>query len=81
MKKRKVQKLMLNRETLHRLEPSLLHHAGGLIETGGSDCVTRCASNCCPNEGGTGTDGSICATCYECSNGCATGGACTVSCP
>ena len=81
MKRKHLKKLTLNRETLHRLEPSFLNRIGGAlprVETGYTDCATQCASVCCPNEGATGTftidTGGVC------SGTCATGGACTVTC-
>jgi hypothetical protein len=82
MKRKNVKKIMLHRETLHRLDPSLLGRlaVGGVIppvETGWTDCVSRCASVCCPNDGGSESFGT-CISCGVCSGGCATGGACTL---
>lgn len=81
MKRKHPKKLTLNRETLHRLEPSFLNRIGGALpraETGYTDCHTKCASGCCPNDGGTVSFGT-CKSCGVCSGGCETGGACTDS--
>jgi len=69
--KKKAKKLVLNRETLWYLE----NVVGGIS-------LARCLSNPCgnPGDGGTGSSPTVEATCYVCSNGCATGGACTVTC-
>jgi len=76
--KKNVKRLALNRETLHALSSSPLGYAIGGRETGLTDCVTRCASYCC-GDTGSGSP-TIFDTCGVCSNGCATGGACTVTC-
>ena len=79
MKRKLVRKLILHRETLHRLEPSfLVEVAGARVPSGVTDCATKCASVCCPNDGGTDSFWSCFATCGVCSAGCATGGACTL---
>jgi len=72
MKKKKAKKLTLNRETVIFLEKVV----------GGITVALRCGSDPCghPGEGGTGGSPSIFDTCGACSNGCATGGACTVTC-
>lgn len=81
MKKARM-KLVLHRETLLRLDSSLLGTVGGAalpaVETGWTDCVSRCASVCCPDDGGSGSFGT-CISCGVCSGGCTTGGrACTL---
>lgn len=79
MKRKLVRKLILHRETLHRLEPSfLVDVAGARVPSGVTDCATKCASVCCPNDGGNNT--FTVNTFGVCSGGCATGGACTVTC-
>ena len=81
MKRKQIKRLALHRETLHRLQPSLLGRVAGAlppVETGYTDCASRCASVCCPNEGGSGSFGT-CNSCGVCSGGCETGGACTDS--
>lgn len=79
--KRKVMRLKLNRETIHRLDPAQLGHVGGAVpvETGPSICVT-CPGCADRNQGGTASYDGTCNTCGICSGGCATGGACTVTC-
>lgn len=77
--KKKTRKLTLHRETLH----SLVYVSGG-GPTGRTDCWTGCATNCggeCRTDDTGSGDPTIFATCGACSDGCATGGACTVSCP
>jgi hypothetical protein len=81
MKRKHIKKLRLHRETLHRLEPSYLGLIAGALprtDTGVTNCLTKCASQCCPNDGGTDSFWSCFATCGVCSAGCATGGACTL---
>lgn len=75
MKRRRITRLMLHRETLRTLDSSQLRDArGALIETGKSVCFS--CGGCLPHdEGGTGS--LWCNTGGVCSDGCATGGACT----
>ena len=72
--KKKVKKLVLNRETLGNLK--------GVV--GGALTLSpRCQSSPCGPTGPGDTGGgdlTIFATCGACSAGCATGGACTVTC-
>jgi hypothetical protein len=77
--KKKARKLTLNRETLRFLDLGLKEVVGA--DTYAAGCAT--IGRRCTGTGDTGisVDPTICQTCYECSNGCATGGACTVSCP
>jgi hypothetical protein len=86
MRNHKNKKLTLNRQTLRPLGVAHLDHVrAGIdpVETGFTYCVTRCASECpaCPSvkcDGGpTGSCILVC-TGGVCSNGCATGGACTL---
>jgi hypothetical protein len=77
-------KLVLHRETVRSLDPSLLGRATGAgytNPTGRTVCHTDCVTNCALcTDTGPGTDGTACTTCYWCSNDCGTGGACTVAC-
>lgn len=72
MKKRK---LVLNRETLRSLE--LGRAAGGATIAGTCLSVNHACSYACDNTKLTG-DFTHCATCFECSDACTTGGACTL---
>lgn len=82
MKRKSGTKMTLHRETLRSLDPALVGQAAGgafpPVETGYTDCISRCASVCCPNEGGGGSFGTCFNTCGVCSADCATGGACTL---
>lgn len=74
---------MLSRETLYRLNPSQLRYANGGVYTGESGrtvCHTACVTNCGVCGPGSESMGGLCTTMNECSDGCNTGGACTVSC-
>ena len=75
--KKNARKLVLHRETLHSLE--LRGVSGGA--TAGPVCNTMMPCG----TGGTGTCDNTYDTCqatlFGCSNYCATGGACTTSCP
>lgn len=73
--KQKVRKLTLNRETLRSLDNLRLRMAAG-----GVSHTLACASIICGPIGDTGTESGICGTKSVCSNGCGTGGACTVTC-
>ena len=76
--KKKVKKLTINRETLRSLDglqgveggsgPGPTHALGCDPTNVGTNCIT-----------GTGSY-DTCAPSYRCSNNCATGGACTLSC-
>jgi len=79
MKKKAVRKLELNRETLRALEvPQGVF--GGIRRTDEFVTVSGCGD--CTGGGGTDTY-NTCLDTYNfgCSNQCATGGACTTSCP
>lgn len=70
--KRKPRKLMLHRDTLHTLQPRLLHRAGGGGDT--FEIITGCAcTDGCPS-GGCGSAG--CGT-----GGCGSGGCGSAGCP
>jgi len=76
---KKLKKLTLSRDTLYHLDSGGLGAARG-GQTNGALCLSvspQCSATCSPSDGGTGSDASICQTCGVCSNGCATGGACT----
>jgi hypothetical protein len=64
MKKRGLKKLMLSRETLHRLEENRLHEvargAGGGVNMPCPESVSWCITQLCISEGYTG-----CAACEE----------------
>ncbi len=77
--KKRVKKLMLTRETLLALDSLRLKHANGAA-THGAGCLTLNFACGGTSDGGTGTTPTVEGTCYECSGGCATGGACTVTC-
>jgi hypothetical protein len=68
--KKTVKKLVLNRETLRRMDV-----VGGATVRSNIWCIT---DNCTPGTGGTMEP--ICQTASVCSAECATGGACTVDC-
>lgn len=76
-KKRK--KLVLSRETLRILAEERRRIAGGALnQSYGLACQSlnpRCTTTC--DTQGT-VQPTICNTCYDCSEGCGTGGACTV---
>ena len=78
--KKKPKKLALHRETLLYLD--LRSAVGGYEPSERTVCETFCVSNCsgCVGEGGGDSYGSCGNTACLCSGGCATGGACTVSC-
>jgi hypothetical protein len=71
--KKQSRKLTLNRETLRFLD----HATGGLTHASGCLTITK---PCGDTGGGGGTYASCWNTCDLCSNGCATGGACSVTC-
>ena len=69
--KKSMKKLVLNRETLRRMDGVV----GGATVRSNIWCQT---DNCSPGTGGTAETG--CATATVCTAVCATGGACTVDC-
>jgi hypothetical protein len=68
--KKTVKKLVLNRETLRRMDV-----VGGATVRSNIWCIT---DNC--TTGTAGTADTVCATANVCSGTCQTGGACTVDC-
>jgi hypothetical protein len=81
--KKKSKKLTLHRETLRSMEDFRMRGVVGAATIGlrcndgdtvGGECIS--AGTCQPNDTTTGTP-TIFATCGACSDGCATGGACT----
>lgn len=80
--KKKTKKLALNRETLRFLEDHGLRGVAGAASLA-PGCVSigrRCTGT---GDTGNSVDPTICQSCYECSDGCTTGGtACpSYSCP
>lgn len=78
--KKKLGKLVLHRETLRALESSLHRVVGADPNTGPGDCTTIIATDCDGESRDCTGAPTILNTCRACSNGCATGGACTVTC-
>jgi hypothetical protein len=77
--KKKIKKLTLSRETLHSLDGSLRSALGG---TASAVCTRlhQCSLTCTGCGGGGASDGGCFQTADLCSNACATGGACSVTC-
>lgn len=73
--KKTTKRLALHRETVRRMEAA----RGGATTTHHSEVI--CGTDVChPGDGGTGGCNTLFGTCGVCSDGCATGGACTVTC-
>jgi hypothetical protein len=70
---KKTRKLNLSRETLTTLNSVVGGATFAAACSGG-----RCSYACTP--GDTGTESGICNSASVCSDGCETGGACTISC-
>ena len=76
--KKRPKKLLLNRETLHALDSHRVVGAGP--ETGPGVCTTIIATDCDGESRDCTGAPTLLNTCGVCSNECATGGACTVTC-
>ena len=78
MKKKRVGKLVLHRETVRTLNSSTLRRAVGAVDTE-AECTTFIFGTC-GDPGSNNCSGVDCTSWEACTNGCATGGACTATC-